>query len=150
MMPASSNQPADSVWVPTEEAIEANADRMLKRLLKGARVHPVGLTTPEFREGGRKDPCRVCDSGKVLSAYGARQEHAVCLACTRATKHFQRAIDQTLRTLEEQRKFVRQFRLSELKRRAAGQRIGKGRARPNAAKKLAVMAAVRSGLHAAE
>jgi hypothetical protein len=121
--------------VSGDDVIEEEANRMLWRLLRGGKIRPLGSTATEFHQVDKNIDCPVCGSGKLLDEYQAKREHAFCLCCTRATKHFQACIDKTLRTMEQKKKFARMVRHAELVRRARQQKIKTGKGRPNAESK---------------
>jgi Zn ribbon nucleic-acid-binding protein len=133
----------NDIYNRSDEDIEAEANRKLSRFLKGARVYPIGITTTDFREHHLSD-CPICNTGEKQSSYDARREHAICLSCGRATKHLQRSINATLRTMEEQMRFWRNFRLSLIRFRRKTR--GKGNHGPRLPKAAKVMDAIRNGI----
>jgi hypothetical protein len=120
--------------LPTDEQIEREGDKMLTRLLKGGRVHLVGIDAPNHAEHGPDKPCDVCGSGKRLETLESQREHGLCLSCMRGTKHFQRCVEKVLRTMEERRRFCLSVKTAELKMRANRQRMSRAGARPNEAR----------------
>lgn len=132
-------------YIRSDDDIEADANRKLARLLKGARVHPIGVTATDFREYPISC-CAICGTGEKQRFYDLRKDHAVCLACGRATKYFQRAIDATIGDMESQMRYWRNYRLSLLrfKRKVRGK--GNRGPRLNAEKSGAVMDAIQNGI----
>jgi len=119
----------DETYVRTEDDMEQEANRNLAKRLTGARLHLIGQTVTNFLEHKPKD-CPVCDRGKKQAAYDRAREHAVCLACGRCTKFLQRSINAVLKTLEQQKKFWRNYRLRQVKFQAKGKGRGNHGARP--------------------
>lgn len=129
----------------SDEDIEAEANRKISRFLRGARVYPIGITTTDFKEHHLSN-CPICRTGEKQAEYDARREHAVCLSCGRATKYLQRSIDATLKTMEEQMRYWRNFRLSLIRFRRKTR--GKGNHGPKLTKQAEVMDAIRQQLNA--
>ena len=121
--------PHEAEFVRTEEDMEQEANRSLAKRLTGARLHLIGQTVTNYLE---HDPaeCPVCDRGEKQAAYDKAREHAVCLACGRATKYLQRSINAVLRTLDQQKRFWRNYRLRQIKFQAKGKGRGNHGARP--------------------
>jgi hypothetical protein len=124
------NLPHDATdFVRTEEDMENEANRNLARRLTGARLHLIGQTVTNYFEHD-PDDCPVCERGQKQAAYDKAREHAVCLACGRATKYLQRSINAVLKTLEQQKKFWRNYKLRQIKFRVKGVGRGNHGARP--------------------
>ena len=115
--------------VRTEEDMEAEANRNLAKRLAGARLHLIGQTVTNYLEHDPKS-CAVCQCGEKQTAYDDSREHAVCLACGKATKYLQRSINAVLKTLEQQKRFWRNYRLTQIRFKAKGKGRGNHGAKP--------------------
>lgn len=105
-----------------EESLDVEMTRKLAKRLAGVQIVFLGTSSTEWTEPKTGEHCPHCDDGKSLERNG----HAICVACTRATKWIQRAIDATLKEQDQKVRFVRDFRLSRLKFKAKTKGKGRG------------------------
>ena len=113
----------------TDADLEAEADRKLAKRLSGARLHLIGQTVINFFEH-TPDDCPVCQNGQKQAEFDTAREHAVCLSCGKCTKYLQRSITAVLRTLDEQKRFWKNFRRAKNKFKPKGKGRGNFGARP--------------------
>ncbi len=126
----------------TDADLEAEADRKLAKRLSGARLHLIGQTVINFFEH-TTDDCPVCDRGQKQAAYDTAREHAVCLSCGKCTKYLQRSITAVLRTLDEQKRFWKNFRRAKNKFKPKGKGRGNHGADPGRGARQAAEAMAR-------
>jgi hypothetical protein len=125
----------------SDDELESNANRDLAKRLTGARLHLIGQTVINYLEH-KPAECPICERGNKIKAYDKIREHAVCSGCGKATKYLQRSIDAVLKTLEQQKRFWRNYRLTQIKFKRKGSGRGNRGADPGRGVKQAQKALI--------
>jgi hypothetical protein len=118
-----------AVQIRSEDELESEANRDLAKRLTGAKLHLIGQTVINYLEH-KPSECPICECGIKQQQHDKAREHAVCLACGKATKYLQRSIDAVLKTLDQQKRFWRNYRLSQIRFKSKGKGRGNRGADP--------------------
>jgi len=128
-----------AVQIRSDDDIEAEANRDLAKRLTGAKLHLIGQTVINYLEH-KPAECPICERGDKIKAYDKIREHAVCIGCDKDTKYLQRSIDAVLKTLEQQKRFWRNYRLTQIKFKRKGSGRGNRGADPGRGVRMAAKA----------
>jgi Zn ribbon nucleic-acid-binding protein len=123
----------------SDDELEIEANRELAKRLAGARLHLIGQTVINYLEY-KPAECPICECGEKIKAYDKIREHAVCIGCGKATKHLQRSIDHVLKTLEQQKRFWKNYRLTQIRFKVKGKGRGNRGADPGRGVRMAARA----------
>lgn len=113
------NEPLGSNFILTDEEIDQRITRQLIRSIHGVRPVLIGVDTPGWTEGQPNQPCPHCNSGQKVETH----RYAICLACTRASKHLDQAIKRAMTDQAQMTRFYGSLRDLAIKQRALMQRM---------------------------
>lgn len=113
------NEPLRSdPYIMSDDEIDAKTSRQLLRAIGGIRPRLIGAESTEWTEPKLDDPCPHCDNGRKIDGVN----YAICLACTRASKHLAQAIKRAAMDQDNLTRFYHALRARSLKTRSLRQK----------------------------
>jgi len=113
------NEPVRSEpYIMSDDEIDSKTSRQLLRAIHGIRPRLIGAESTEWTEPKPTEPCPHCDDGRKIDGI----DYAICLACTRASKHLARAITRAAMDQANLTRFYHELRIRSLKTRSLRQR----------------------------
>ena len=113
------NEPLRSdPYIMSDDEIDAKTSRQLLKAIHGIRPRLIGAESTGWTEPKPHDPCPHCDDGRKIDGI----DYAICLACTRASKHLAQAIKRAAMDQEYLTRFYHPLRLISLKTRSMRQK----------------------------